>query len=151
MEVQTREDVSATFRDTRGSICGVLCGFGPKGTNSDTQVTATVPNRGLHVPHHGGKPGWIWDLVRNVRGALLVPSHHHPHHLQVGPRGNDGHDQRHETHRGDGREVQGVAALFTVDSDTQITAIVPAGAITGKITVKTPAGKATSPPRFTVT
>jgi len=44
----------------------------------------------------------------------------------------------------------GVKASFTVNSDTQITATVPAGAKTGKITVTTPGGKATSPRAFTV-
>jgi large repetitive protein len=44
-----------------------------------------------------------------------------------------------------------IATSFTVNSDTTITATVPAGATTGKIIVKTPAGKATSPTKFTVT
>ncbi len=44
----------------------------------------------------------------------------------------------------------GVAAKFTVNSATQITAIVPAGATTGKITVTTPGGTATSAASFVV-
>jgi hypothetical protein len=44
----------------------------------------------------------------------------------------------------------GVAATFTVDSDNQITAIVPAGAVTGKIKVTTGGGSVTST-AFTVT
>ena len=44
-----------------------------------------------------------------------------------------------------------IATSFTVNSDTTITATVPAGATTGKIIVKTPAGKATSLTKFTVT
>lgn len=45
----------------------------------------------------------------------------------------------------------GVAAkTFVVNSDTQITATVPTGAITGKIKVITPGGTATSPTAFTV-
>ncbi len=43
------------------------------------------------------------------------------------------------------------AATFTVNSDTQITATVPTGAVTGKIQVTTPGGVATSATNFTVT
>jgi len=43
------------------------------------------------------------------------------------------------------------AATFGVDSDTQITATVPADATTGKIAVTTPGGSATSAMSFTVT
>jgi IPT/TIG domain/Phosphoesterase family len=48
-------------------------------------------------------------------------------------------------------KFNGVLAAFTVNSPTQITATVPPGATTGKIIVKTPAGKATSLTKFTVT
>ena len=44
----------------------------------------------------------------------------------------------------------GVAASFTVNSDTMITASVPAGATTGKISVTTPGGSALSAQSFTV-
>jgi len=44
----------------------------------------------------------------------------------------------------------GKAAVFTVNSDTKITATVPVGAVTGKISVSTPGGTATSPTVFTV-
>lgn len=42
------------------------------------------------------------------------------------------------------------AATFTVNSDTQITTTVPAGAVTAKISVTTPGGTATSATNFTV-
>ena len=45
----------------------------------------------------------------------------------------------------------GRAAFFKVDSDTQVTAIVPTGATSGPITVTTPEGTATSAGSFTVT
>lgn len=45
----------------------------------------------------------------------------------------------------------GIAASFTVNSDSSITAIVPLGAITGPITISNPAGIKTSTISFTVT
>jgi hypothetical protein len=45
----------------------------------------------------------------------------------------------------------GVSATFVVNSSTKITAVVPAGAVTGKITVTTPIGTGTSTASFTVT
>ena len=44
-----------------------------------------------------------------------------------------------------------VPAIFTVNSDSQITAIVPAGATTAPITLTTPGGKGQSKTSFTVT
>ena len=44
-----------------------------------------------------------------------------------------------------------VPAEFTIDSDTQVTAIVPAGAKTGKIGIETKGGTTTSTGAFTVT
>src|ERR1700674_2560809 len=43
------------------------------------------------------------------------------------------------------------ATSFTVDSDTQVTATVPTGAVTGKIAITTPGGTAVSATDFTVT
>ena len=45
----------------------------------------------------------------------------------------------------------GVSAVFTVNSDAQITTTVPAGATTGPVSVTTPGGTATSAINFTVT
>jgi uncharacterized repeat protein (TIGR03803 family) len=44
-----------------------------------------------------------------------------------------------------------VAATFTVKSDTQVTATVPTGAVSGKIGIVTPGGSAASSTSFTVT
>lgn len=43
-----------------------------------------------------------------------------------------------------------VSASFTVNSDTQVTATVPAGAVTGKISITTPGGTAVTATSFTV-
>lgn len=45
----------------------------------------------------------------------------------------------------------GITATFTVNSDTQVTATVPTGAKTSRITITTPGGIAYSPTSFTVT
>lgn len=47
-------------------------------------------------------------------------------------------------------KFNGVAAVFTVDSPAQISATVPAGALTGAITITTPTGTATSAAAFTI-
>jgi len=46
--------------------------------------------------------------------------------------------------------IGGVKATFTVNSDTQVTAIVPTGAVTGKIKITTKGGSAASATNFTV-
>ena len=48
-------------------------------------------------------------------------------------------------------QFNGVAATFSINSSSKITATVPSGATTGKISVTTPGGTALSPTDFTVT
>lgn len=47
--------------------------------------------------------------------------------------------------------IGGKVAAFAVNSDRQVTATVPTGAKTGKITITTPGGTATTATNFTVT
>jgi uncharacterized repeat protein (TIGR03803 family) len=47
-------------------------------------------------------------------------------------------------------KFSGKAASFTVNSNTQVTATVPTGAVTGKISITTPGGTGTSTTTFTV-
>jgi hypothetical protein len=47
--------------------------------------------------------------------------------------------------------ISGKSAAFTINSDIKITATVPVGALTGKFTITTPGGTATSATTFTVT
>ncbi len=44
-----------------------------------------------------------------------------------------------------------VSATFTLVSDGEISAIVPAAAVTGRVSVTTPGGTATSPADFVIT
>jgi len=44
-----------------------------------------------------------------------------------------------------------VSAAFTLVSDTEITAIVPAAAVTGRVSVTTPGGTTLSPTDFVIT
>jgi uncharacterized repeat protein (TIGR03803 family) len=46
--------------------------------------------------------------------------------------------------------IGGVKATFTLNSDTQVTAVVPAGAVTGKVRITTKGGAAASTANFTV-
>jgi uncharacterized protein (TIGR03437 family) len=48
-------------------------------------------------------------------------------------------------------KFNGVAASFSVNSDGMITAVVPAGATSGPVSVTTPNGTTTSSGSFTVT
>ena len=118
--------------------------------DSDIQITATVPNGATSGPITVVNP----DGSATSSGTFTVPSSV-PTITSItptsGPVGTT--VTINGTHLTGAISVKfkGVTARFTVDSDTKITAIVPAGAITGKIAVKTPTGKATSPTKFTVT
>lgn len=114
---------------------------------SDTYMTATVPS---------GETGFV--LINTASGALISN-----HIFKVTPKitgiaPTSGKVGDHVVISGTGLiqainiSVGGVAVTtFTVNSDRQLTVVVPAGAKTGKVAVTTPGGKATSKTLFTVT
>jgi uncharacterized protein (TIGR03437 family) len=46
--------------------------------------------------------------------------------------------------------IGGVKATFTINSDTQVSAVVPPGSVTGKVKITTKGGAATSTTNFTL-
>jgi hypothetical protein len=116
--------------------------------NSDTQVTATVPS--------GAKTGRIGITTAggtaSSSGTFTVTPAITGFNPTSGPVGTS------VTIIGIGFtgatnvKFNGVSAtLFTVNSDTKVTAIVPTGATTGPISITTPRGTAKSGTNFTVT
>jgi uncharacterized repeat protein (TIGR03803 family) len=116
--------------------------------NSDTQVTATVPS--------GAKTGKIGITTAggtaSSSGTFTVTPAITGFNPTSGPVGTS------VTIIGIGFtgatsvKFNGVSAtLFTVNSDTNVTAIVPTGATTGPISITTPHGTAKSGTNFTVT
>jgi uncharacterized repeat protein (TIGR03803 family) len=115
---------------------------------SDTYLTATVPS--------GALTGSI--TVTTSTGALksdrifIVPPQLKNFSPPSGPVGTSVTITGISLTQTTAVTIGGKAASFTVNSDTQVTAIVPAGAKTGKtITITTAGGKAASTAKFTVT
>src|SRR5439155_315562 len=117
--------------------------------DSDTQITATVPDGAttgpISVVTPDGTATSADSFTVRLRPAITAFS---PQSGVVGTAVTiTGTDFTHAT------DVQfnGVSGQFSIDSDTQITAVVPQGATTGAISVVTPDGTATSATAFTVT
>ena len=117
--------------------------------NSDTQVTATVPP--------GAKTGQKVTVVTaggtaTSTTALAIPPSKITFTPKSGPVGTSVTISGNTFTGATGVTLGGVAATtFTVVSDTQITATVPTGAITGPIAITTAGGTGTSSSNFTVT
>jgi len=115
--------------------------------SSDTFLTATVPAGATTGFVNVTTPGGV---LKSNRKFLVMPAilNFDPTSGQVGTSVTiTGTSFTGAT----GVAFGGVAATaFSVNSDTQITATVPTGAKTGKISVKTPGGTATSSGTFTV-
>jgi IPT/TIG domain len=117
--------------------------------NSDTQITATVPATATTGLIRVITPGGTATSSTNftVQAAPTITSFS----PTSGPVGTS------VVIRGTGFTgvtsvtFNGVSAVFTLNSSTQITATVPATATTGPIRVTTPAGTATTTSNFTVT
>ena len=118
--------------------------------NSATQITATVPTGAttgpLHVTTTGGGPA---NSATNftVVGSSTITSFT----PKKGPVGTSVTITGTNLTGVTGVKFNGVTATFTTSTATSVTAVVPAGATTGKITVTTPGGTATSATDFTVT
>jgi uncharacterized repeat protein (TIGR03803 family) len=115
---------------------------------SDTYLTATVPSGATQGFVTVATPG---GALKSTRKFIVVPAL-----LSFSPTSGTVGTSVILT----GTSFTGASAVafggvkattFTVNSDTQITATVPTGALTGKIQVITPGGTATSATSFTVT
>jgi hypothetical protein len=116
--------------------------------NTDAQITVTVPA--------GATTGKI--AVTNPAGTATSAANYTVIILPVissftptsGPAGTTVTVTGSGFTGATGMTFNGAAAAFTVNTDSQITATVPAGAATGKIAVTNPAGTATSATNYTV-
>jgi uncharacterized repeat protein (TIGR03803 family) len=113
-------DTFATAKVTTGAMTGAITVKEPGGNLSTLQVFKIVPTIKNFTPTSGTVGTSVVITGTSLLQTLAV-------------------------------KFGGVAAtVFTVNSDTQVTATVPTGAVTGKITITTNGGTATSPAVFTV-
>jgi uncharacterized repeat protein (TIGR03803 family) len=116
--------------------------------SSDTYLTATVPNGAKTGYVNVVTPGGTLKSNKTFRVTPQITSFNPP----SGPVGTPviitGVSLTQGTKVVFGRVK---ATTFTVNSDTEITATVPTGAVTGKIAITTAGGNATSAATFTVT
>jgi hypothetical protein len=130
---------------------GLTVGTGNFTIDSDAQITATVPTGATSGPISVVNP----DGSATSTGTFTIPSGSAPTITSLtpisGPVGTTVTINGTNLAGATSVKFKSLAATFTVDSDTKITAIVPAGAVTGKIIVKTTTGKTVSLMKFTVT
>ncbi|MFQ5637814.1 MAG: IPT/TIG domain-containing protein [bacterium] len=117
--------------------------------DSNTQITATVPNGAttgkISVTSAGGAATSASDFTIVLLPVVTAFS------PSAGPIGTDVTLTGNHFTGATSVAFNGVsAAQFTVDSDTQIRATVPSGATTGKISVTSAGGAATSASDFTI-
>jgi hypothetical protein len=117
--------------------------------DSATKITATVPSSAttgrIRVTNPAGTATSSKDFT--VTGAPTITSFS----PMSGPVGTSVTINGTNLTGATSVRFNGVSASFTVNSVTKITATVPSGATSGKISVTTPAGTATSSRTFTVT
>jgi hypothetical protein len=131
---------------------GVSVGTGNFAVNSDTQITATVPSGAgsgpITVVNPDGSATSSGTFTLTSTGSSPTITSISP---TSGPVGTSVTILGSHFTGATSVKFKGVVASFVVESDTKITAIVPAGAVTGRIAIKTLSGKATSLQKFTVT
>ena len=130
---------------------GVAAGLGNFIVNSDIQITATVPTGATTGPIAVQTPsgtGTSSSSFTVPTGSIPTVTSFTPESGSVGTTVTiTGANFTGTT----AVKFDGVQAMFAVDSDTQITATVPAGAASGKIAVKSPSGTGKSSTKFVVT
>ena len=128
------------------SFNGTAAGFT---VDSSTQITATVPagatdgTISVTTPEGPSTSLGSFDVIPAPSVTGFSPT--------SGPVGTTVTINGSDFGGATGVSFNGTAAGFTVDSSTQITATVPAGATDGTISVTTPGGTDTSPGSFNVT
>jgi YVTN family beta-propeller protein len=117
--------------------------------NSSTQIVAVVPagatsgSIGVTTPGGTATSGSAFTVVAAPTITTFTPA--------SGPVGTSVVITGSNLTGATTVRFNGLTAIFTVNSATQITATVPTGATTGVLTVTTPGGTATSSSSFTVT
>ena len=115
---------------------------------SDTYLTATVPAGATPGPVTVTTPGGTLTSSKTFRVAPSITSFS----PASGPVGTAVVITGESLTQTKSVSFGGVKAVsFTVNSDTQVTAIVPTGAVTGKIKIVTAGGTSTSGGTFTIT